>query len=277
MRTCVFRVLGGLLLLTACGDSTMPRLTIAPDVLSPLQQERLQGHRIFFGHQSVGGNVMDGVVQLAAWGTSPSLTVERTLAVDSTRTGVLAHEWIGENGFPETKLAALDSVVRGPAASADVVLFKFCYTDYGPGMDPVVIFEAYQRQVRSLQALRPELTMVHVTTPVPEPEGILSLMMRKVRGRMTLRERIAKINRYNELLRTAYTGREPIFDLALLESQGPDASQATITVGGQVLGVLNPAWSEDGAHLNEAGRTSIARQLLVFLADSLPERGLGPT
>ena len=273
MTSTLARLGAGLLLLTACGEPSVPPSSAAvpaPQDLSQAQQEKLKGRRIFFGHQSVGGNVMDGLGKLAASGTPVPLKVEKTLNLDSSQAGVLAHEWIGENEHPRTKLDALDSAVRGSAAGADVVMFKFCYTDFGRDVDPAQVFAAYRDQVRALQSLRPGLTMVHITTPVPEPEGTLSYMLRKARGKMTLRERVAKINSYNDLLRKEFGGKEPLFDLALLESQGPDGGRATISEGGQVLNVLNPAWSADGSHLNEPGRTTIAKQLLVFLADSLP-------
>lgn len=272
MTRTMARLVAGTLLLTACGESSVPEPHVAPGPpdLSAAQQERLQGRRIFFGHQSVGGNVMDGLSRLAASGSPVPLRVEKTLNLDHSQEGLLAHEWIGENEYPATKLAALDSAVKGPAAGADVVMFKFCYTDFGKNVDPAQVFSAYRDEVRALQALRPGLTLVHITTPLPEPEGTLSYMVRKARGRMTLRDRIAKINSYNEMLRTEFGGKEPLFDLARLESVGPDGGRATISEGGRELGVLNPAWSSDGAHLNEAGRTTIARQLLAFLADSLP-------
>lgn len=273
MTSTLTRLGAGLLVLTACKEPSVPQSTAAVPAaqdLSAAQQDKLKARRIFFGHQSVGGNVMDGLGRLAASGAPMPLKVEKTLSLDSSQAGVLAHEWIGENEHPKTKLEALEAAVRGPASGAEIVMFKFCYTDFGRGVDPAQVFAAYRDEVRALQALRPGMTMVHITTPVPEPEGTLSYMVRKARGKMTLRERIAKINNYNDLLRQEFGGKEPVFDLALLESLGPDGGQASLADGGHELNVLNPAWSADGSHLNEAGRTTIARQLLVFLADSLP-------
>jgi len=273
MTKTLTRLGAGLLLLTACKEPSVPQSSAAVPAaqdLSAEQQQKLKTRRIFFGHQSVGGNVMDGLGKLAEAGTPVPLKVEKTLNLDSSQAGVLAHEWIGENEHPKTKLDALDAAVRGSASGADVVMFKFCYTDFGKDVDPAQVFAAYRDEVRALRSLRPGLTLVHITTPVPEPEGTIAYMLRKARGKMTLRERIAKINRYNDLLKQEFGGKEPLFDLALLESQGPDGNRATVAEGGQALGVLNPAWSADGSHLNDAGRTAIAKQLLVFLADSLP-------
>lgn len=254
---------------SSCRDGTMPLpVSVAPPQLSSAQREQLRSRHIFFAHQSVGGNIMDGLKDLAEAGAP--LVPERTLRVDAERPGVLAHEWVGENGQPASKLGALDSAVRGPAAEADVIMFKFCYSDFGPGTDPARILNQYVAEIRTLRAHRPGLTIVHMTTPVPEPDSWLRYYFRKARGRMTARERIVMIGQYNDLLRREFGGREPLFDLAVRESRSPEGERSTISAGGREYSALNPAWSEDGEHLNSAGRLYIAGELLAFLADSLP-------
>jgi lysophospholipase L1-like esterase len=76
-----------------------------------------------------------------------------------------------------------------------------------------------------------------------------------------MRARAAKVARYNERLRAAYHGREPVFDLAAYESAGGG--------GGADAPFLHAAYTDDGEHLNELGRKTVARRFVHFLADSV--------
>jgi hypothetical protein len=78
-----------------------------------------------------------------------------------------------------------------------------------------------------------------------------------------------KRNSYNEKVRKAYSGKEPLFDLALVEATRPDGSLATFEWQGQSFQQLVPEYGSDGRHLNETGRQYVAEQLLVFLARTL--------
>jgi len=75
-----------------------------------------------------------------------------------------------------------------------------------------------------------------------------------------------KRNEFNAMLRHAYVGREPFFDLAKLESTFPDGSQSTFTKDGNIYAALVPDYTNDGGHLNEKGRRIVAEHLLVYLA-----------
>lgn len=226
--------------------------------LSAAQATRLGALRIFFGHQSVGGNLMDGLADLArdGGGEQMPLAVTRTLRVDSAGRGVLSHEWVGENGAPATKLAAVGQALSGSARGANVAMVKFCYSDFQADTDPDALFAAYQAQVATWRTQFPDVRFVHVTAPTVRPEGMATRLLRTVRGRFTMRARAAKVARYNDRLREAYRGREPVIDLAAYEA-GPDVP------------FLNPAFTDDGEHLNELGRRTVARRFLHFLADSV--------
>ena len=76
---------------------------------------------------------------------------------------------------------------------------------------------------------------------------------------------------YNALLRAAYQGREPIFDLARLESTAPDGAAVTVQWQGRAAPAMDPAYSDDGGHLNATGRLRAARELVSVLA-ALPGR-----
>jgi hypothetical protein len=242
----------GLTLTLACGDSPVNDVA-----LTTAQAQRLGALRILFGHQSVGGNVIEGLADLARDGELMPLVVTRGLQVDSAGKGVIAHEWVGENGAPASKLAAVGDALAGPARGANVAIVKFCYSDFQADTDPDALFAVYRDQVTAWHARFPGVTFVHVTAPTVRPEGAAARLLRTLRGRLTMRARAAKVARYNERLREAYSGREPVIDLAAYESAGP---------------FLNPEFTDDGQHLNEVGRKVVARRVLGFLADSVAPR-----
>ena len=67
-------------------------------------------------------------------------------------------------------------------------------------------------------------------------------------------------------MRNAYRGREPVFDLATIESTRPDGRREAIRAGSRSGYALVPAYTSDNSHLNEQGRRRVAEELLVFLA-----------
>jgi hypothetical protein len=81
-------------------------------------------------------------------------------------------------------------------------------------------------------------------------------------------------NRYNELVRREYKGKQPLFDLASWESSGPDGATQTYKIEDAAYSELNHGYNSDGGHLNSNGRRWVASHLLVFLAN-LPDSHVG--
>jgi lysophospholipase L1-like esterase len=109
-----------------------------------------------------------------------------------------------------------------------------------------------------------------VTMPLTEataPNPVKSLVKRLI-GRPEAHElgRNVKRNRFNDLLRHEYSGKEPLFDLAGIESTRPDSSRSYFTREGLRIYTLASEYSSDGGHLNALGRRVAAAQLLSFLA-----------
>ena len=77
----------------------------------------------------------------------------------------------------------------------------------------------------------------------------------------------AKRNDFNKLLKQTYEDKEPIFDIALIESTYPDGKEYTYTRKGQRYNSMVPEYSSDGAHLNEIGRKRVAEALLLTLVN----------
>ena len=254
----------------ACEDgmaesATMTSSSATYADVTPEAWSRLSARRVFFGHQSVGGNLLDGVSDLAAAGNDVIEVRDAAASPGLTEPG-LYHARLGRNGSPETKLADFAAAVNAAAPGPLTAAMKFCYVDVTADTDPTALFEAYRRTVDELRAARPDLTVVHVTMPLLRDRGTLRHFAAAVRGLGSGREVNAVRHRYNELLRTEYAGREPVFDLARIEATGADGELRTIGFGGQRVEVLAPEWTNDGGHLNEAGRKRAAAEFLALLA-----------
>jgi hypothetical protein len=216
------------------------------------QLERLARERVFFAHQSVGQNLLEGLGRLAdAQGVR--------LRIEDLR--------VAENGDPLLKLRNFERAVDERAGALDVAMLKFCYVDIGEDTDVAALFEQYRTTLRRLQVRHPRLTFVHVTVPLTVAQGGVKALAKQLLGRHpygTVEN--LKREEYNALLRAAYLGREPLFDLARVESVGPDGRPVTVTWKGRRAPALAPQYSADGGHLNAAGSAAGARELVRVLA-----------
>jgi lysophospholipase L1-like esterase len=148
---------------------------------------------------------------------------------------------------------------------------KLCYVDFHAGTDPAALFARYQSTLAELKRRHPGTTFVHFTAPLTITQGGWKPLVKKLIGRETSEPENARREAYNALVRSAYQGKEPLFDVARLESTRPDGGAETVAWKGQQVPVLVPAYTDDGAHLNAAGQDRVARALVAFLA-GLPPR-----
>jgi lysophospholipase L1-like esterase len=236
--------------------------------------EVLLQRTLFFGHQSVGLNILDGVAELARQeGIGLRVTESRTALGGAP--GVIAHGPVADNGDPFRKLESFRSYFStGAGAAPGLAFMKFCYADFHRGIDPAALFARYQVVLRDLQASHPGTTFVHLTAPLTTAPGGWRPLVGRLLGRDTSAAQNARREAFNQLLRQAYQGKEPLFDLARAESIGPDGVPVTVDWEGRPIPALSPVYSDDGGHLNGEGRRVVARQLVAFLA-STPVAGPG--
>lgn len=221
---------------------------------------------VFFGHQSVGGNVLEGLAELARQEGVGLRLVEATSALGAAP-ATWAHGAVADNGDPLRKVQSFEGYFAPAAGAApDVAFMKFCYVDFHQGTDVAALFARYQAALRELQARHPRTTFVHLTAPLTTTQGGLKALAKRLLGRETSEVQNARREAFNALVRQAYQGREPLFDLASLEATGPDGRPRTVTVGGRPVPVMDAAYSDDGGHLNAEGRRHVARALVAFLA-----------
>lgn len=233
--------------------------------------ERVAQRRIFFGHQSVGDNVLDGVKQLATMAGVP-VRIAETKTASGVGPGTLGHAWVGENRYPLTKLQAFEQAFGQRPAGVEIALVKFCYTDITAETDPKALFAQYRDTVERLRTKNPGMTLVHVTAPLTHVQRGPKAFVKRLLGRAPYGSiENARREQYNALLRQTYQGRDPIFDLARVESTAPDGTVVSAEWKGGVAPALVPAFTDDGHHLNAAGSLRAARELISVLA-AVPAR-----
>lgn len=231
--------------------------------------ERVSRLRVFFGHQSVGVNLLDGLRDLAAR-EGVALRIAEVPSASGIPPGTFAHGFMPENGNPGLKLESFERAFRTDGAEeADVAFLKFCYVDFDQKSDVRAIFDRYQATLRALQSAHPRTRFVHVTVPLTTVQGGWKALLKRLLGRPPYGFlENARREELNELLRKAYAGREPLFDLARIESIAPDGAAQTYHWKGRAVPTLYPGYTDDGGHLSRQGRTRAARALVAVLADA---------
>lgn len=224
--------------------------------------DRVAQRRIFFGHQSVGGNIMQGLGDLAGG----KLTLVEGRSAEALTKPAFVHALVGRNEAPLTKVADFEKALDELGGRAEIAFFKFCYIDFTASTDVEALFAEYTAALTRLRAKYPQTTFVHVTVPLTTVQGGAKAWVKKLLGNQPWGAKENEVrHRYNELLRTRLAG-QPLFDLAALESTRADGTLERFELGGTQVPALVAAYSDDGQHLNATGRVRVAAALVSFLA-----------
>lgn len=205
--------------------------------------EALGDKTIYFGHQSVGANIIQGVHEIVQPGA---------LHLN------IVHELIGQNGDPAGKCADFTrKCERFAVQPPDFALMKFCYVDFVQDSDPAALFRMYAQTLDSLKASYPSVTFVAVTAPLTTRSARWKRVVKAILGSSDMASVVnAKRVEFNTRV-LAHFG-PLVFDLARAESTRPN---------GQTTGdALADEYSDDGGHLNSLGRKAAAEGLLETLA-----------
>jgi len=250
-------------------------ITMVCDTVSPSQWEILSNKKIFFGHQSVGFNIIDGIRDIEKKIPSLHLNIIETRVAKDFNVSVFAHSRIEKNEEPHLKIADFRTVMQSDVGkSIDIALMKFCYVDITKDTEIKTIFDSYVNTMDSLQMELPNTKLVYCTVP-------LSVCNRSYKGQ--IRRFIRRYDNndlnnqarmdFNSLVRQKVTNGGLLFDLAHWESTYPDGSNETFSIGGKKYESLVPLYSSDGGHLNTTGSDWIAGHLLVFLQNQFLNTG----
>jgi len=274
------------LILTLAGCSSNPN-TPQIDETDSLNKDnpglsQLAQRRIYFGHQSVGMNIIHGLSEISNGSElfdldivdfGPEVSIDKMKALASnnkdSRKGFFAHGGVGKNGDPVSKLRDFEEQIdEGFGGNLDIALFKFCYKDINDQTDFAGLFQEYDHMVSRLKRKYPGLELIHITAPLRNPrlnwKNRLKLFFR-LKSFQEYENNLARAS-YNKILNKTYTGKEPVFDIALMESTRPDGSQQGFIKNKRIYQTIYPGYTYDGGHLTPLGRKMIANGLLSELA-----------
>lgn len=235
------------------------------------------GPRVFFAHQSVGWNLVSAIPALyAASGMPAPRIVELPAPTSGQRATVpsgpraqFTHTFIGQNGDPVGKIEEFDRMLRsGIADDVDVAFMKFCYLDVTASTDVKSLFARYRDTLSALERDYPDVTFLHVTTPLTTQPGLKAKIKSLLgAGSSSAAADNAARERLNQMFRDAY-GDGQLFDLAAFESTTPQGDRVTGSYDGQDYFALYSGYATDEGHLNAAASQVAAAELLDLVQQS---------
>ena len=231
--------------------------------------QKLAQKKIFFGHMSVGYNILDGVRDIMKKNPQVKLNIVETTDKADFKIAIFAHSKVGKNYDPQSKIDAFKDVLEGGIGeSADIAFLKCCYIDFMADTEVKKVFNEYRDTLSNLKNEYPKTTFIHVTVPLTAKQTGPKAWIKQLIGRPLwgVEDNIKK-NQFNEMLRRQYDGKEPIFDIEEIESTYPDGRRMLSKKDGIAYYSLVPEYTHDGGHLNETGRKKVAEQLLILLAN----------
>jgi len=264
-----FIILMGIFLCNSCREAGMNNLQAGFARLDGISQDRwdaLSQKKVFFGHKSVGVNIIEGLEEVMARKPGIHLNIRETIDPADFSGPVFAHSSIGRNKAPLSKISAFKEIMEsGIGQAADIAFFKFCFVDFDRATDIESIFRSYVGLVNDLERHFPGLKIVTFTVPLmSKPVGIKT-RLKKLLGRLPwYEEDNVKRNLFNDMLRARFKGS--LFDLAAIESRIDDTKKATFRDNGKDYELLNRGYTDDGGHLNSIGRQIVAIELLRTLS-----------
>lgn len=229
------------------------------------QLQTLGRIRLYFGHQSVGANLLHGLEALAAELGVPVPVCELGRVGDSA-CGIV-HSRIGKNGDPAGKIEEFQRLLSdGGAGPVQLAAMKLCYADFRAETDVDALFARYLVAVNALRSAQPGLKVLHVTTPLTVHGGGARRGLQRLLGMAPGDDRAnAARHRYNERLRARYAG-PTLFDLARVEATGPDGKLLMYGPTSLRHPALVAAYTDDGGHLNDVGQRRVAAAFASWLA-----------
>jgi hypothetical protein len=182
---------------------------------------------------------------------------------------------VGRNRDPRGKTEAfVRAVEEGLGASLDIAFHKYCYLDVVESTDAASLFAQYRDNMARARARFPDITFVHVTVPLKAvqsgPKALLKALLGRRPSEFNNNLRRAE---FNALMLREYSGREPIFDLAALESTTPSGDVEVVEANGTKAPSLVREYTDDGGHLSALARRRIAEALCVMLS-RLPDKNV---
>ncbi|MCL2626960.1 MAG: hypothetical protein FWD46_09170, partial [Cystobacterineae bacterium] len=207
----------------------------------------LRLRKVFFGHNSVGQNTIDGMRRVAS-------TISVRTANSSNLNSIIGQlssspafvEYMTENnGNPLAKITVFENAMGIVGDRVDIAFMKFCYADFPTNVNTLIT--TYQSAMTRLQQRFPHVLFIHVTAPLYNFNASYDNSNRE---------------QFNAWLRDTYKGK--VFDLATIESVRPNGTTVLSRDGKTIA--LADEWTSDGGHLNTEGANRMGGALIAFLA-----------
>ena len=263
-------ILALLMIIPAASCRKQETVTVKRD-LNEISEEaigQIAEKRIFFGHMSVGNNILDGIREIQE--REPRfkhLNIETFEAGKEIDRPGIYHFLLGNNAFPDKKVKACeDALLTGGAGQHfDMAVFKYCYVDFTEDTDVDRVFADYRRMISTLKGRYPDLIIIHMTVPLTVRYYGLKGWLKFTLGKKPPND---KRSQFNEMLKKEYGKSDPIFDLAGLESTDARGKKLTYTSGGKAVPYMASEYTDDGGHLNETGRMLAGLEFLKTLTST---------
>jgi hypothetical protein len=261
-------MLTSVLIWAACTTDDQTEKNIMNDPSLQAELQTLSTMRIFWGHQSVGANIIEGIRDLLKHHKEIHFTLLSLSDLNKTTGSFFSEAKVGYNTNYESKCSGfVDVIDRTFAGNVDIAILKFCYIDISHTTDIHRMLAYYKATIDSLKERYPRTTFVYVTDPLtyqkPWWKKMVLWVLRK--DDYSVEDNIRR-NEFNRLL-LQQCKEEPVFDLAAVESTYPDGSKESFTFNGNIYDALVPMYTDDGGHLNRIGRIVVARSLIKMLAN----------
>jgi len=234
---------------------------------------------IYFGHMSVGNNIIDGMATIIEQkGQSDIVKILRIENVDKINGHGFYHSTIGKNLDPISKIDAFKNKIidQRIGKKVDIAFFKFCFVDINKDTDINEVFSEYVNCIEEINEQYPELKILHVTCPLKYhlhfgniKAGNLNKTLRKFArfgvNLFTGDQDNIKRNEYNRLVVDKYGKSDYLFDLAKFESTTKNGGQTSFIYKDKKYLCLNDEYTQDGGHLDELGKIVIGKKMLEYL------------
>lgn len=258
------------LIVSCSSGGKLEEYTVFPSIKDVPESawEKLSQKKIYFAHQSVGFNIIDGIRDVMKENPQINLNIIETTDWTSFNSGVFAHSKVGKNMDPVSKVDEFVAFIEnGIGYKADIAVLKFCYVDITAETQVDNILDVYAANMKQIKENYSTNTIVHFTVPLTRSKTTWKTLIKRIIGRATDYEDNIKRNEYNEKLLNTYKDKEPVFDLAVIESTSTDGKRTGFIRNGKTYYALVTEYTDDGGHLNELGRKVVAEQLLIFLSN----------
>jgi hypothetical protein len=213
------------------------------DALAATEKNKVKAAKVFFGHQSVGWNTLEGVESLGGF------TVDEISGASSYGTPKIGHAYLDSNTQPLDKMQNFDVMMGRIGSTVQVAGMKLCWIDFESGTNVTNLQNTYKATITKVKAAYPNVHLFHVTTPVKTDEASLNAMRLQ----------------YGDWLKNTYKNEAIVLDLAAVQSTQPNG--AACTSGGTRN--MCAAYASDEGHLNATGQARAAKAFLYAVYKSL--------